>query len=67
MMKVINGVQFISLDVDANDWALIQGGLNELPRKLSEPVLQRLVKQVIAQQPQAAPPSAPLDEVAKAA
>jgi hypothetical protein len=62
MMKVVNGVQMISLDVDAQTWVLIQQGLSELPYKLSASVLGALGQQVLAQtQAPAGKPPAPIE------
>jgi hypothetical protein len=62
-MKVINGIQFITLDVAASDWQVVVAGLNELPRKISDPVLQRLAAQVAEQsKPKTVPDNPPLKE-----
>lgn len=59
-MKIVNGVQIISLDVDAQVWNTILAGLNELPRKLSESVVQALTAQVV-KQAQPGKPTAPVE------
>jgi hypothetical protein len=58
-MKVVNGVQIISLDMDAQTWNVILAGLNELPRKISDAVVQNLQAQVVKQvsPPQGKPPA----------
>lgn len=48
-MKIVNGVQIISLEVDPQTWNVIMAGLNELPRRHSEPVIQNLTRQVTVQ------------------
>jgi hypothetical protein len=59
-MKIVNGMQFIAIEISASDWQVIIAGLNELPRKISDPVLQRLVLQVTEQsQPQKIVPDNP--------
>lgn len=59
-MKIINGVEIVTLEVDGPTWSIIQTGLNELPRKISEPVLQALTRQVLMQsQPAGDPPQEP--------
>jgi hypothetical protein len=61
-MKMINGIEIVTLDIDGPTWGIIQSGLNELPRKISEPVMQALTRQVLAQsQPISDPPPAAPD------
>jgi hypothetical protein len=62
-MKIVNGMQFIAIEISASDWQVIIAGLNELPRKISDPVLQRLVLQVTEQsQPKIVPDNPPFKE-----
>lgn len=55
-MKVVNGVEVITLEVDVQAWNVIQAGLQELPMKLAAPILQKLSMQIMQQ---AAPVKAP--------
>lgn len=61
-MKIINGVEMVTLQIDGPTWSVIQNGLNELPRKVSEPVMQALTRQVIAQSQPIEPPKAETTE-----
>lgn len=36
----------VTLTVNAQQWQTIQGALNELPRKISQPVIEQLQAQV---------------------
>lgn len=45
-MKIVNGVTIVTLEVTPDQWNVAQQGLNELPRKISEPLIQVLNAQV---------------------
>lgn len=66
-MKVVNGVQIVTLEITPQVWNTIQAGLNELPFKISAPVLQDLTTQVVRQtSPPPAPESPPAPELSVA-
>jgi hypothetical protein len=48
-MKVVNGVQVISIEISAQQWQVVQAALQELPFKIAQPVLADLQRQVIEQ------------------
>lgn len=57
-MKIVNGVQIVSIEINPQHWNVIQAGLQELPFKISQPVLAELQQQVLRQS-QPAPSAAP--------
>lgn len=48
-MKVINGIQIVTLEINPQQWAVIQTGLQELAFKIAQPVLADLFRQVAEQ------------------
>lgn len=48
-MKVVNGVQLVSLDVTAPQWVTIQKALIKLPYEDVAPILAQLSQQILEQ------------------
>lgn len=48
-MKIVNGVQIVSIEINPQHWSVIQAGLHELPFKIAQPILADLQRQVVEQ------------------